>query len=286
VAQLIMVEGLPGSGKSTTADFLRGWLTERGHDVAFYSEGRTDHPVDLEQVAVLSTEDFIGLVASFPAQGEDLMRSVERSGDFWLVRHGQRRGWPCDLRARLAEHDAYDGTISPEVHRQVLAESWDAFGDKAAHDDNVYLFECVLVQNPLCALMARFDQPAEVIESHLRRLAESVGPLNPALVYLDPGEPRDALERVAAERPAEWLESVIAYHCEQGHGLAHGLTGFDGYVEFMRRRREVELEILPRLGVPTLTVEVGAGDWAEHRARITTFLDHHLAPRAGLPIGA
>jgi hypothetical protein len=286
LAQLIMVEGLPGSGKSTTADFLRGWLTERGHDVAFYPEGRTDHPVDFEQVAVLSTEDFIGLVGAFPAQGDDLMRSVERAGDFWLVRYGQRRGWPCELRARLAEHDAYDGTIGPVVHRQVLAQSWDSFGDKAAHDDHVYLFECALIQNPLCALMARFDQPVETIESHLRQLAASVAQLNPALVYLDPGEPRAALERVAAERPAEWLESVIAYHCDQGHGLANGLTGFDGYVEFMRRRREVELEILPRLGVPTLTVEVGADDWAAHRARITAFLDHHLAPRAGLPLGA
>lgn len=284
-----MVEGLPGSGKSTIAEFLSGWLTERGQAVSFYPEGRTDHPVDFEQVAVLSTESLVGVVAAFPAQGEELMRSVESLEGSWLVRYGQHPTWPADLRARLAEHDAYDGAITPEAHRRVLGASWEAFGNQADHadqDETVYVFECVLVQNPLCALMARFDQPAEVIESHVSRLATAVARLNPVVVYLDAGEPTPALERAAAERPREWLDSVIEYHCGQGHGLANGLTGFDGYVEFMRRRRAVELDLLPRLGIPTLTVEVGAGDWAEHRARITAFLDQHLAPGEGLPLGA
>lgn len=286
MAQLIMVEGLPGSGKSTTAEFLRGWLSERGHDVAHFPEGRTDHPVDFEQVAALSTEEFIGLVGGFPAQADDLMRSVERSGDAWLVRYGQRRGWPCELRDRLAQRDVYDGEITPDLHRRVLTESWDAFGDRAAHGDELYLFECVVLQNPMCALMARFDQSIDVIEAHVRQLTDSVAALNPAIVYLDPGEPTAALERVAAERPAEWLESVIAYHCGQGHGLAHDLTGFDGYVEFMRRRREKELELLPRLGALHVRVDVSAGDWEAGRDQITTFLDHHLAATPGLPLGA
>lgn len=287
MAQLIMVEGLPGSGKSTTADFLKGWLTERGHDVAYYAEGRTDHPVDFEQVAVLSTETFIGLVGAYPAQGDDLIRGAEKVGDSWVVRYGQRRGWPCELRDALAAHDAYDGQITSELHRRVLRESWDAFGDKAAHGEELYLFECILLQNPLSALLARFDEPPHVVEGHVRALAESVTALRPVLVYLDAGEPRAALERVAAERPAAWLESVIAYHCEQGHGLAHGLTGFDGYVELMRRRREVELALLPSLAMPTLHVEVGDGDWETHRSRITAFVGSHLdASPAGLAIGA
>jgi hypothetical protein len=291
VAQLIMVEGLPGSGKSTTAHFLNDWLVGQGFPVAYYPEGRSDHPVDFEQVAVLTTEVFIGLVGSFPSHGDDLIRAAEKAGDSWLVRYGQRRGWPSELRARLAEHDAYDGSISPELHRRVLRESWDSFGDKAAHGDDVYLFECVLIQNPLCALMARFDQPEEIIESHVRELADSVDALNPAVVYLDPGDPAAALQRAAAERPAEWLESVITYHCAQGYGRARGLTGFDGYLQFMRHRREVELAILPRLGVPTLRVEVGDGTWEAHRSEITAFLDRHLDPPLGgfhsaVPMGA
>lgn len=291
MASLIMVEGLPGTGKSTTAHFLNGWLSKQGRTVAHYPEGRADHPVDFEQVAILSTETFIGLVGAFPAQGDDLIRGAEKVGDSWLVRYGQRRGWPRELRTRIEEYDVYDGSITPELHTRVLRDSWDSFGDKVAHTSEVYLFECVLLQNPVTALLGRFDLPAEAVEAHIRRLADSVAALEPIVVYLDPGDPAVVLERAAAERPAEWLESVVAYHCGQGYGLARGLQGFDGYVEFMRRRRELELELLPRLGALSLRVEVSDGDWDTHRAEITEFLDRNLGDPglgfdADVPMGA
>ncbi len=40
-----MVEGLPGSGKSTTARGLAAWLADQRVEVQHWPEGRTDHPV-------------------------------------------------------------------------------------------------------------------------------------------------------------------------------------------------------------------------------------------------
>lgn len=107
----------------------------------------------------------------------------------------------------------------------MLTESWHRFG-RAPVLDAVQIWECVLIQNPVCAFMARFDQAPEVLERHVLGLIHAVGAHGPALVYLDPGDPEQALKRVAAERPAEWLQAVIAYHTQQGYGLRHGLTGF------------------------------------------------------------
>ena len=47
---LVMVEGLPGSGKSTTAHGIAAWLVEQQVPVEHWAEGRVDHPVDFEQV--------------------------------------------------------------------------------------------------------------------------------------------------------------------------------------------------------------------------------------------
>ncbi|WP_172195803.1 hypothetical protein [Saccharibacillus qingshengii] len=54
--RLIVVEGLPGSGKSTTAEAIRLLLAESDPDldVRFYEEGRTDHPADYEGFAYLT----------------------------------------------------------------------------------------------------------------------------------------------------------------------------------------------------------------------------------------
>src|SRR6478609_11359782 len=57
VSALVMVEGLPGSGKSTTSHAIAAWLADHQVAAEHWAEGRTDHPVDFEQVAVLSRGD-------------------------------------------------------------------------------------------------------------------------------------------------------------------------------------------------------------------------------------
>ena len=49
--KLILVEGLPGSGKTTTAVFVADWLKEHGMETAVFLEGSLDHPADFESVA-------------------------------------------------------------------------------------------------------------------------------------------------------------------------------------------------------------------------------------------
>lgn len=44
---LIIVEGLPGSGKSTTASMIAGELTKRGKQVVCVDEGVAEHPADI-----------------------------------------------------------------------------------------------------------------------------------------------------------------------------------------------------------------------------------------------
>lgn len=270
-----MIEGLPGAGKSTMALNLANGLASRQQDVNLWAEGRTDHPVDFEQVSVLTKDDLERILAEFPASRELLLHAVVAEGDVWLVRLGQHDHLPSILVQELRRYDSYDGRISPDVHSKVLTESWRRFG-RVPVLDAVQIWECVLIQNPVCAFIARFDQAPEVLERHVLRLIDAVGAHGPALVYLDPGDPEQALKRAAAERPAEWLQAVIAYHTQQGYGLRHGLTGFDGYIEFMRQRREIELDLLPRLPLPTLLVNTDEGTWNERTARVQTFTEQHL----------
>lgn len=275
---LVLVEGLPGSGKSTTAAHVADWLARRGVPVEHYAEGRTDHPVDVEQVAVLTTEQVLGIAAESPQSSMALLSAAERHGDDWLVRHALHPSLPTALVDRLKEHDAYDGSVSHDVHARVLTESWRRFGESRPATGPVQVWECVLLQNPGCALVARADQPTRVLERHVSGLVEAVQSHAPALVYLDAGDPRPVLERAAAERPAEWLEAVVDYHTGQGLGLRLGLRGFDGYVDFMRHRRDVELEVIESLDLPTLVVPVDAdaADRSDRDEQVRTFLAEHL----------
>lgn len=279
---LVMVEGLPGSGKSTTAHGIATWLAGQQVPVEHWAEGRVDHPVDFEQVAVLGTDQLVVMAAELaqesPGTEQLLLGVAERLGDVWVVRHQLHAALPAAVVDRLRAHDAYDGDVKADVHAHVLTESWRRFGREFPGTGSapVQVWECVLVQNPVCALVARADQSVDVLARHVAGLVEAVRDHAPALVYLDTGDPRAALERAAAERPVEWLDSVIDYHTSQGLGLRCGYEGFDGYVEFMRRRREMELEVLEVLDLPTLVVPVGDGLWDHHTAAIRAFVAEHL----------
>ena len=56
--KLIIVEGLPGSGKSTTAQIVYDILKEKGVNAELYCEGNCNHPADFDGVAYFNNKDF------------------------------------------------------------------------------------------------------------------------------------------------------------------------------------------------------------------------------------
>ncbi|WP_194396517.1 hypothetical protein [Microbacterium atlanticum] len=275
---IVLVEGLPGSGKSTTAGDLAAWVGDKGVPAQHWPEGRPDHPVDFEKVSLLTDEEFAHL-RDDPESWRTVRAHAERYPDGWIVRDTDRLQLPGDLIGWIRARDAYDGDVAPEVHARALSESWRRFG-AAVSADEVQVWECVLIQNPVCAFIARFDRPPAVLMDHVRGLVAAVRSHNPMLVYLDPGDPDAVLRRVAEERPEWWLDFVIRYHTEQGFGLRAGLQGFDGYVEFMRMRRELELDLLTRLDLPTIVVETSREPRDAATQRIRGFVAAHLAGSA------
>lgn len=272
---LIFVEGIPGSGKTSLAAGLARSLSAAGRAAEHWPEGRTDHPVDFEQVAVLTDDQRAALKQRLPQHRELLDRALVADSGAWTMRIAEHPGLPPELVTALLRYDCYDGDVEPDTHRRLLTASWRRFGDAAA-PAAVQVWECVLIQNPVCALLARFDRPLDAISAHVRGLVEAVREHRPALIYLDPGDPEAVLRRAAAERPDAWLCGVVEYHTRQGYGLRRGWSGFDGYVEFMRERRELELELLRQLPLPVLRLDAHSAALDDDVARAVSFAEAHL----------
>ncbi len=66
-SKLILIEGIPGSGKTTAAQFVANWLQNRAYSTALSLEGDLDHPADFESVACLDEDEYNALVRQFPA---------------------------------------------------------------------------------------------------------------------------------------------------------------------------------------------------------------------------
>lgn len=187
---LIIVEGLPGSGKSTTAARIADELNRNGEKTVCVDEGAREHPAD------------------------------------------------------YADYDFPDF----ETEREKILGKWRSFAEKAGKD-RIYVFNCVLLQNPMCETMMRFGMEAAASQTYISEIAEIIRPLNPVVIYINPPSAREAVGRVLAERGEDWLNAVIDYHTSQGYGKQNNLSGYGGYLKCLEERRARELDILRSLGL-------------------------------------
>lgn len=193
--RLIIVEGLPGSGKSTTAAMIAAELEARGKSVVCVDEGATDHPADV--------------------------------GDY-------------DFPDFAAE-------------RATILNTWRTFADRA-EPGTTYVFNCVLLQNPMCETMMRFGMDEDESQRYIGEIAAITAPLHPMVIYIDEPNAKAAIDGVLDERGDGWLNAVIDYHTSQGYGKTHGFRGYEGYIACLEERRERELRILRSLPIDSRVI--------------------------------
>ncbi len=264
--KLVIVEGLPGTGKTSTARYVADLLAGSGQDVSLFQEGAsTTPPISRASPCSRRKAGHATLLRERAAAcGHGLLVP-------YLLLH-EDAGLPPALLAGLERHDVYSEMHPQETYSSLLLWRWRAFAAAQAHQDATAVFECSLLQNPLCALFVQRDANLASVRSLVEQLVHEVAALQPKLIYLHQPDIAATIDRVLPERSSRWRDFVVAYHTQQGYGKALGLHGLAGYVEVLRARKAMELAIVEGLPVETLLLDTSGEDWEEGRRRILSFL--------------
>jgi hypothetical protein len=258
VSRLIIAEGLPCSGKSTTARYIAEKL-----GYTFVDEGTGDHPADYESHAFLTVDDMTEF--SRPEQRQILSAAENRCGGF-VVSLSQFSG---ELFDKLLRHKVYD-FLPWETERPVMLDKWRRFTENCGGS---CVFNCVILQNPMCETMMRFGFSTDVSAAYIGEICDIIEPLQPTVVYLKNTDIRSSIEAALAERGDEWLSAVIDYHCCGAYGRQHSLSGFDGYISALEERQRRELTILAGLDIDSIVITDPQRDWTSAYATIISKLN-------------
>lgn len=255
-AKLYIVEGLTCSGKSTTA----GHIARLAGGLLF-DENCGNHQADYEFSA------FIPDNADFTADERRILEPLaERLSGGIAVPLNRLDG---GLFNKALQYKIYD-FLDWETERPVMLGKWRSFAENAG--DNVYVFNCVLLQNPMCETMMRFDFPLEKSLEYISEICSAIAPLEPAVVYLKSARIAENIRAAIPERGGDWLRAVVDYHCNGGYGKAHGLSGFDGYISALEERQCRELDILEKLPVSSVIINEPQADWDAAYRTIDKFI--------------
>jgi hypothetical protein len=279
-SKLIIVEGIPGSGKTTTAETIWEIVREQGAKPLLYLENAHYHPVDLDNLSYLDDYHYHKLLEQFSSYQSHIHAMAEKAKDGYFVHYLKWYDlypfkYPPELLEGLMKYDAHD-TLAPDKYRALLMGRWEKFAADTVKRDEIVILECCLFQNPLTVFLGKHNYPPEVVKSYIYEIAEYVTELYPLLVYLHGESVRSTLERVIQTRPQKWIDLVVSYITGQGYGKAHNLQGLPGVFSFYELLQEHMYEIASQLEWKKLIVNNSNWRWEQYTQEIGAFVKQNI----------
>lgn len=259
MTKLYIFEGVPGSGKTTSAK----WLASRlGEKAKLFLEGDPQHPADYESVACLTEELFNEVVQECPS----VRGMAIRKGERYYISYGSLHDKDTELLERLKAFDVYE--LPVEDYVEVALEKWKEFVEQAKSGAHEYILECCYLQNPFTFLLAKHNCSKEIIFNFLHKITNLILELDPVIVYFEQDNITENLEKIRQERSVEWFDFITWYYTGQEYGKQRGLSGIGGVLHFLEERKQSEKEFL--LGVPirSLVINNTNGNWENIHDRL------------------
>ncbi|MDY0139829.1 MAG: hypothetical protein RBR50_09010 [Candidatus Izemoplasmatales bacterium] len=263
MSKIYLIEGLPGSGKTTFARRLNDFLINENVLVKKYNEGDL-HPVDLAWTAIFDDISFITLKNKYPelvSQFKDYLKKID---DLYYLAY-------TNIKIDVNTKDFYDYCERCEIYKTRDIEYffsthlrlWQEFLSEDLEDDYVYIFECIFLQNHINELILKYGLNEEEIIAYFKKFSKVFSGFDVNLIYINQNNPSKILQRITEERRTnnkelyrDWIDHVIEYVEQKNISGISKYNGYSGVESFLIDRKKLEEKVLSKVSINTLVLEL------------------------------
>lgn len=272
--RIIMLEGLPGTGKTTNAYRLFEQLSGNERNVRWIHEVSQPHPVLFFSESCLTKEEYRLFLEKYPEAAETIRSIAEvRETTVGIDYLAASRKMPGQEDAawyqELMRHDAFG--VPLDRYEPMALEKWEAFVKAALRqDDTVYILDSSIFQYQIFTyLLAGAEYPR--LAGLVRKIMTMLKPLNPALIYLYREKTEDAIAFLAQQRGPDNLQSTWERDKDQPY-YRNRQNDVTAFYDFLKDYADWASRLFDEAECEKLRIEVSAQHWREYEDRMLRFL--------------
>ncbi|MGM0379565.1 MAG: hypothetical protein ACQEQE_07445 [Bacillota bacterium] len=258
--KLIMIEGVPGSGKTTTAKKISKKLLSEKYTYRLFLEGNLNHPADYEKVAVFNNKSYNKLLNDYKHLNKEIKKYSKKENNNYYVSYGKLLNSKFDfdknMKKILFSKDVYN--LPLDKFKKNCKLKWQKFSE---NQNNNYIFECCFLQNPTTTMLALHNCSKDQIEKYIKEIEKIILDLNPIIIYLNKKNINRSFDLIKKQRSNKWYNFVLNYVTNQEYGKQNDLEGYEGLLKFYKDLNKFQLQLLSKLSIKNIIINDPHKDW-------------------------
>lgn len=246
--QLILIEGLPGTGKTSTAHKLFAHLTSQGEDASVFFEDDERIPSNFYEKAGVPRKEYRSFRTQHPHVGDAQCAVVADTNNFIFVRLDRCSDQVAAAFRRWNMGDEFNQQLSVSEYTFCALEYLEHWVSAQRDHHDTIIMDSAFLQNPINELIFRKASDDE-IRSFILSMAERLRPLNPLCLYLKRQSAAVAIAFAKRAKGPKWSARIDA------------LLDAGGCPDMFARRFELELSLLPHVTHVVCSIE--DDDWSD-----------------------
>ena len=249
-------------------------------NVRWIHEVARPHPVLFFDEACLTQNEYAELCSAFPQIEKSIGQLVHHNEatvniDLLDVDWNYKEMMGVDCFQALKKHDSFNLPLDRYV--QAALEKWRSFAAKVmTESDTVYILDSALFQYQIFIFLLKNAAYGE-LEAFVKKLADILSPLNPALVYLHRESVKDSIDYFEKIRGTRSLEKMWERdkHEPYYHNKPKGAEGARG---FLQTYGEFAAGLYDSIDCKKATVEIVGEEWQQCEDALFAFLSMERTP--------